>query len=94
MPAETQMGTIILEVPEKLLRKFGETPGIRSRAVLEALAIECYRTRKLFNPQCAMLLGMTGLEFQQFRRERGVPSNVPVEMVVRGYRALRKIAKK
>lgn len=91
---EERKTTILVEVPEGVLQKFGETPGIRSRLALEALAIECYRTRALSNPLCARLLQMTGIEFQQMLRARSVPSNLPVEQFLRGYRALKSLTKK
>lgn len=88
--ADSETATIVLEVPRSILQKFGETPAIRSRAVLEALAIECYRTSALSNPLCARLLNMTDLEFQQLRREREVPSNMPVEYFLLGFQAMAK----
>jgi hypothetical protein len=51
------MAQVVVEIPDELSEILGATGGNLSRAVLEAVAIEAYRERKLSTAQLQRLLG-------------------------------------
>lgn len=66
------------DLPDEIAQALGSSD--LSRAALEALAAEGYRTLKLGRGQVGHLLGFeTPMETDAFLAERGVPSNYTIE---------------
>lgn len=66
------------DLPDEIAKAL-DSPNL-SRAALEALAAEGYRTRKLGRGQVGRILGFeTPMETDAFLKERGVPSNYTIE---------------
>lgn len=66
------------DLPDEVAQALG-SPDL-SRAALEALAAEGYRTRRLGRGQVGHILGFeTPMETDAFLQERDIPSNYTVE---------------
>jgi hypothetical protein len=67
------MQHITISVPDELLAAFSVQGQDLSRAAVEALALEAYRTRKISAAQLHRLLGFrTRMEVDAFLKDRGV----------------------
>jgi predicted HTH domain antitoxin len=67
------MQDVTITLPEELLAALGVSEGDVSRAALEALALDAYRTRKISAAQLRRLLGLpTRMAVDAFLKEHGV----------------------
>jgi hypothetical protein len=67
------MQDVTITLPEELLAALGVSEGDFSRAALEALALEAYRTRKISSAQLRRLLRLpTRMAVDAFLKEHGV----------------------
>jgi predicted HTH domain antitoxin len=67
------MQHITISVPDELLAAFSVHGQDLSRAAVEALALEAYRTRKISAAQLRRLLGFqTRMQVDAFLKDRGV----------------------
>jgi hypothetical protein len=70
---------IEVEIPDELARALNEQKQDLPRAVIEALALEGYRSRRLSTAQVRRLLGFsTRIRVHEFLREHGVYLNYSV----------------
>ena len=69
------MVEVTVKLPDKLARSFGETPDLRSRRVLENVALEEYRAGRLSHRQVGEMLGFDYWQTEGFLAERKVPLN-------------------
>ncbi len=77
-PEPMQHVTILL--PDELLAAFSAQGQDLSRAALEALALEAYRTRKISAAQLRRLLGFqTRIEVDAFLKDHGVELEYTLE---------------
>lgn len=73
------MVEITIQLPEKFAGSFGETPGARSRRVLENTAIEEYRIGRLSQRQVGEILGLDYWQTEKFLTEHKVAINYHLE---------------
>ena len=74
------MQDVIITLPEELLNALGISGTALSRAALEALALEAYRTRKLSSAQLRRLLGLpTRISVDAYLKEHGVELEYTLE---------------
>lgn len=66
------MAAIRVELPDAIIRELVEDPREIERHVLEAVAVEGYRSRKLSRGEVGRLLGLSWHETEAFLAERGV----------------------
>lgn len=64
------MVEVKVQLPDEVARQFGILPGQTSRALLEAIAAEGYRSAKLSLAQAGQLLGMTEAKAADFLANR------------------------
>jgi hypothetical protein len=74
------MQHITISLPDELLAAFSSHGQDFSRAALEALALEAYRTRKISAAQLRTLLGLKNrLEVDAFLKDHGVELEYSLE---------------
>jgi hypothetical protein len=74
------MQHITISLPDELLAAFSAQGQDLSRAALEALALEAYRTRKISTAQLRRLLGYhTRMEVDAFLKDHGVELEYTLE---------------
>ena len=61
---------VTVELPDEVAKSLGAEPDL-SRRLLEAYAIEGYRTEKLTRHQVGQLLGLDGWKAEEFLTEHG-----------------------
>ena len=66
---------VIVEMPDKVARQWGETPDTVGRHVMEDAAIEGYRAGRLTQRQVGAMLGLDYWQTEAFLSERSVPMN-------------------
>jgi hypothetical protein len=67
------MQDVTITLPEELVAALGVSVTELSRAALEALALDAYRTRKISGAQLRRLLGLpTRMDVDAFLKEHGV----------------------
>ena len=66
------MATVTVELPDGIIQGLEVAPGDISRCVLEAVALEGYRSERLSRGQVAQLLGLGWQETEQFLAEHGL----------------------
>lgn len=66
---------VIVEMPDKVARQWGETPATVARHVMEDAAIEGYRAGRLTQRQVGAMLGLDYWQTETFLSERSVPLN-------------------
>ncbi len=66
------MAAITIELPDVIIKELETSPGGISRGVLEALALEGYRSQKLSRGEVRRLLGLTWHETEQFLARHGM----------------------
>jgi len=84
---------VIVSVPDKLVESLGERPNL-SRRMLEAFAIESYRSERLSLGQVAELLDISIDEANAFLKKRGVPLNYDFEDMERDEKAIETLLRK
>ena len=74
------MQDVTITLPEELVAALGVSGTDLSRAALEALALEAYRTRKISAAQLRRLLGLpTRMAVDAFLKEHGVELEYSLE---------------
>ena len=74
------MQHVTISLPDELLAAFSAQGQDLSRAALEALALEAYRTRKISGAQLRRLLGLhTRMEVDAFLKDHGVELEYSLE---------------
>jgi hypothetical protein len=74
------MQHVTISLPDELLAAFSAQGQDLSRAALEALALEAYRTRKISAAQLRRLLGLhTRIEVDAFLKDHGVELEYTLE---------------
>jgi hypothetical protein len=72
--------TVTVEIPDKLIEAFAPGGGDVSRAVLEAMALEGYRTDRLSEYEVQQLLGFESrMDVHGFLKQHGVYLNYTIE---------------
>lgn len=72
--------TVTVDIPDTLVEAFAPNGGDVSRAVLEAMALEGYRSRRIGESAVRRLLGFeTRMEVHGFFKEHGVYLNYSME---------------
>jgi len=66
---------VTVELPDRVARRWGETPAVVGRQLMEDAAIEGYRAGQLSRRQVGKMLGMDYWQTEDFLTERGVPLN-------------------
>jgi predicted HTH domain antitoxin len=83
---------IEIEVPDELARVFSERDVDLSRAAIEAIALEGYRSRRLSIGQVRRLLGFsTRVRVHEFLKEHGVYLNYSVADLDQDIETLRRV---
>ncbi len=86
------MQQVTISLPEELLVALSASGQDISRAALEAIALEAYRTRKITSAQLRGLLGFqTRLDLDGFLKSRGVELEYGAEDLERDRETLRKL---
>jgi predicted HTH domain antitoxin len=62
---------ITVEIPDDMAEQLKQNTGSISREMLEAFAVEGYRTEKLSRGQVSELLGLNFWETEDFLKQRG-----------------------
>jgi len=62
---------ITIEIPDDVAAQLNQDTGSISHEMLEAFAVEGYRTEKLSRGQVSELLGLNFWETEQFLKQRG-----------------------
>jgi len=79
---------IEIEIPDELARALAERGADLSRAALEAMALEGYRSRRLSDGQVRRLLGFsTRMRVHEFLKEHNVDLNYSMEDLEQDIRA-------
>jgi hypothetical protein len=66
---------VTVEMPDQVARRWGETPDVVGRHVMEAAAIEGYRAGRLTQRQVGAMLGLDYWQTEAFLNEHAVPLN-------------------
>jgi predicted HTH domain antitoxin len=66
------MAAITIELPDPIIKELETTPGGISRRVLEAVALEGYRSERLSRSEVRQLLGLTWQETEDFLARHGL----------------------
>ncbi|PYJ56791.1 MAG: hypothetical protein DME24_21120 [Verrucomicrobia bacterium] len=66
-----------VNMPDRVARRWGETPEDVGRHVVEHAAIEGYRAGRLSHRQVGEMLGLDYWQTEAFLKELGVPVNYP-----------------
>jgi hypothetical protein len=66
---------VIVEIPDQVARRWGETPDTVGRRVMESAAIEGYRAGRLTQRQVGAMLGLDYWQTETFLSECAVPLN-------------------
>ena len=66
---------VIVNMPDEIARRWGDTPDAVGRHVMEDAAIEGYRAGRLSHRQVGEMLGLDYWQTEAFLKERGVPLN-------------------
>jgi predicted HTH domain antitoxin len=69
------MVEVTVQLPDNLAQALGDTPEVRSRRLLENVAIDEYRAGRLSHRQVGEMLRLDYWQTEQFLRERQVPLN-------------------
>ena len=94
MVRETVM-TVTIEIPDKVAEAFMPNGGDLSRAVLEAMALEGYRTDRLSEYEVQQLLGFESrFDVHAFLKQHGVYLNYTMEDLERDTAAALETARK
>lgn len=62
---------VTIEIPDAVVAQLKLNGGTMSRELLEAFAVEAYRSEKLSRGQVSELLGLNFWETEEFLRKRG-----------------------
>ena len=66
------MAAVTIQLPDSIIKELESTPGEISRRVLEAVALEGYRSQKLSRGEVRLLLGLTWHETEAFLLRHGM----------------------
>jgi len=64
-----------VNMPDRVARRWGQTPEEVGRHIMEDAAIEGYRAGRLSHRQVGEMLGLDYWQTEAFLKERGVPVN-------------------
>jgi predicted HTH domain antitoxin len=66
------MASITIELPDTIIKELETTSGEISRTILEAIALEGYRSERLSRSEVRQLLGFTWQETENFLAHHGL----------------------
>jgi predicted HTH domain antitoxin len=66
---------VTVEMPDQIVRQWGDTPDAVGRHVMEDAAVEGYRAGRLTQRQVGTMLGLDYWQTEAFLNERAVPLN-------------------
>jgi hypothetical protein len=70
--SEVKMATITIELPDSIVKELESVPGEIFRRVLEAVALEGYRSTKLSRLDVRKLLGLSWQDTEDFLAKHGL----------------------
>ena len=73
------MTSITIELPDTIAQELGRVSGDVSRRVVEAVALDGYRSDQLSRGDVAQLLGLSWHEAEQFLAEHGLRYRYAIE---------------
>jgi len=73
------MAAITIDLPDAIIKELEVVPGEISRRVLEAVAIEGYRSERLSRGEVRQLLGLSWQETEDFLARHGLPYHYTIE---------------
>lgn len=85
---------VTIRVPEDVARIISADPVDLERQILEATALEEYRSGKLSHGQVGRMLGMDRFQVDAFLKEHGVPLNYTLEDLEEDRRTLDELSLK
>lgn len=88
------MVELTVNLPESVAEKFGDTPALAARHLLESAAVEGYRSRKLSRHQVREMLGLSWVETEAFLSEHGCPLDYSLDDLEEDRQTLALLARK
>jgi predicted HTH domain antitoxin len=89
--AIANMATISIELPDGIIRELEAAPGGISRAVLEAVAVEGYRAKRLSRAEVRRLLDLSWHETEAFLAQHGAQYHYAAEDLENDQRTLDRV---
>ena len=87
------MAAVTIDLPDVIIRELESSPGGISQGVLEALALEGYRSQKFSRGEVRRLLGLTWHETEAFLARHGMVYHHTVEDLEEDRKTLDRILK-
>ena len=87
------MAAVTIELPDVIIKELETAPGAISHCVLEAVALEGYRSQRLSRGEVRHLLGLTWHETEAFLARHGMVYHYTAEDLEEDQKTLRKLAK-
>ncbi len=86
---------VVVEIPDQIIRQFGVDSETMPRKMLEALALEGYRSEKLTAFQVGEMLGLeTPMQVDEFLKKHGAFIEYTEQEIERQREVLRKLLAK
>jgi predicted HTH domain antitoxin len=87
------MAAVTIELPDVIIKELETPSGAISRCVLEAVALEGYRSQKLSRGEVRQLLGLTWHETEAFLARHGMVYHYTAEDFEEDQKTLDRIVK-